>query len=87
MIGEGHVHWNRMTVAPDGLQVNRARAGKGPFNVEATVTIFPNGRVEKDLPAGRPDLGALEKRLLQPRRVRYRPVDRARAPAERGKGS
>lgn len=87
LIGEGHVHWSRMTVATDGLQVTRARAGKGPFNVETTVTVFPNGRVEKDVPAGRPDLGALEKRLLQPRKIRYRPLDRARAPAERGAGS
>ena len=31
MIGEGNVHWSRMTIAADGLQVSRARAGKGPF--------------------------------------------------------
>jgi len=69
--------------APDGLQVSRARAGKGPFKVETSVTVFPDGRMEKDVPAGRPDLKSLEQRLLLARKVRYRPLDRARAPAER----
>jgi hypothetical protein len=84
LIGEGNVHWSRMTIATDGLQLSRARAGKGPFKVETSVTVFPDGRMEKDLPAGRPDLVALEKLLLQPRKIGYRPLDRARAPAERG---
>ena len=83
LIGEGNVYWSRMAIAADGLQVSRARAGKGPFKVETSVTVFPDGRVEKDLPAGRPDLKPLEQRLLQTRQVRYRPLDRARAPAER----
>jgi hypothetical protein len=76
-----------MIIAPDGLQVSRARAGKGPFNVETSVTIFPDGRMEKDVPAGRPDLRPLEQRLLQAGKVRYRPLNRARAPAERGVSS
>jgi hypothetical protein len=83
LIGEGNVYWSRMAIAADGLQVSRARAGKGPFKVETSVTVFPDGRVEKDLPAGRPDLKPLEQRLLQTRQVRYRPLDRARAPGER----
>jgi hypothetical protein len=83
LIGEGNVHWSRMAVAADGLQVSRARAGKGPFNVETSITVFPDGRVEKDLPAGRPDLKPLEQRLLRTRNIRYRPLGRARAPAER----
>jgi hypothetical protein len=87
LIGEGNVHWSRMTIAADGLQVSRARAGKGPFNIETTVTVFPDGRVEKDLPAGRADLAVLERRLLQSRKVRYRSLDRARAPAEGRAGS
>jgi hypothetical protein len=84
LIGEGNVQWNRMAIAADGLQVLRARAGKGPFKVETSVTVFPDGRVEKDLPTSRPDLASLERRLLRPRKLRYRPLDRARAPAERG---
>ena len=87
LIGEGNVHWSRMTIAADGLQVSRARAGKGPFKVETSVTVFPDGRMEKDVPAGRPDLKSLEQRLLLARKVRYRPLDRARAPAERGVSS
>jgi hypothetical protein len=82
VIGEGSVRWNRMTISDDGLQVSRARATKGPFSVESTITVFPDGRVEKDLPAGRSDLLALERRLLEPRKVRYRPLRRDRAPAE-----
>lgn len=82
VIGEGSVRWNRMTISDDGLQVSRARATKGPFRVESTVTVFPDGRVEKDLTPGRPDLVPLEQRLLQPRSLRYRPLGRERAPAK-----
>jgi hypothetical protein len=81
LVGEGQVQWNRMTISPDGLQVARARAAKGPFHVESTITVFPDGRVEKDLPKGREDLAPLEKRLLQPRRVRYLPLE-TRAPGD-----
>jgi hypothetical protein len=82
MIGEGSIRWSRMAVAPDGLQVSRARATKGPFRVESTLTVFPDGRVEKDLPAGRSDLVPLEKRLLEPRTIRYRPFSGRHAPGE-----
>jgi len=82
LIGEGRVQWNRMAISADGLQVSRARAVKGLFRVESTVTVFPDGRVEKDLPAGRADLLPVERRLLQPRKLRYRPRDRQRAPME-----
>ena len=82
VIGEGSVRFNRMALATDGLQVSRARATKGPFAVESTITVFPDGRVEKDLTPGRPDLVPLEKRLLEKRRLRYRPLGRDRAPAE-----
>jgi hypothetical protein len=82
VIGEGSIQWSRMTISPDGLQVSHARAAKGPFRVESTLTVFPDGRVEKDLPAGRSDLAPLEKRLLEPRKVHYLPFDRQRAPGE-----
>jgi hypothetical protein len=82
LVGEGHVEWNRMTISPDGLQVARTRAGKGPFHVESTITVFPDGRVEKDLPKGREDLALLEKRLLEPRRLRYLPLEAKRAPGD-----
>jgi hypothetical protein len=82
VIGEGAVRWNRMTLSADGLQVSRARATKGPFSVESTITVYPDGRVEKDLPPARVDLKALEQRLLAPRRIRYVALQRERAPAE-----
>jgi hypothetical protein len=82
LVGEGQVQWNRMTLSADGLQVARARAAKGPFHVESTITVFPEGRVEKDLPKGREDLAPLEKRLLEARRIRYLPLETKRAPAE-----
>jgi hypothetical protein len=82
LIGEGSLKWSRMALSADGLQVSRARATKGPFGVESTVTVFPDGRVQKDLPPERPDLAVLERRLLEPRKVRYLPFDRERAPAE-----
>ena len=82
LIGEGSVRWNRMTISPEGLQVARARATKGPFGVESTIVVYPDGRVEKDVPPGRADLGALEKRLLETRTLRYRAFDARRAPAD-----
>ena len=82
IIGEGHIEWSRMAVSASGLQVSRARASKGFFHVESSVTVFPDGRVEKDLPPDRPELVPLDKRVRQPLQIRYRPLDRARAPAE-----
>jgi hypothetical protein len=82
LVGEGSVRWSRQALSSDGLQLARARATKGPFAVESTITVFPDGRVQKDLPPSRTDLAALEKRLLDTRAVRYRPLPRERAPAE-----
>jgi len=77
LIGEGHVVDSRMIVSEDGLQVTRARARKAFFEVAPTVTVFPDGRTEKDLPPGRPDLRGLDERLKKPLPVRYRPLDAA----------
>jgi hypothetical protein len=82
LVGEGSVRWSRQALSGDGLQVARARATKGLFAVESTITVFPDGRVQKDLPRERTDLEALEKRLLETRTLRYRPLARERAPAE-----
>lgn len=64
LIGEGNVVESRIAVAPDGLQITRARARK-IFEVATTVTVHPDGRTEKDVPAGRPDLAAIDARLKQ----------------------
>lgn len=69
IIGEGHVAENRMAISPDGLQISRARARKAFFEVVTTVTVYPDGRTEKDLPAHRPDLAALEARLKRPLKI------------------
>jgi hypothetical protein len=82
LVGEGSLRWSRQALSGDGLQVSRARATKGPFSVESTITVFPDGRVQKDLPPERADLAPLEQRLLEKRALRYRPLPRERAPAE-----
>lgn len=85
VIGEGHIEWGRMAIAPDGLQVSRARASKGFFHLESSITVFRDGRVEKDLPPSRPDLLPLDERVRRPLKIRYWPLDRQRAPAEAGR--
>jgi hypothetical protein len=74
LIGEGYVVDSRIAIAPDGLQVTRARAKK-LFEVSTTVTISPDGRTEKDVPAGRPDLAALDARLKQPLHLKHPPME------------
>jgi hypothetical protein len=74
IIGEGQVQENRMTISRDGLQISHARARKAFFGVTSTVTVYPDGRTEKDLPAGRPDLAPLEARLTRPLQLSYRPL-------------
>ena len=51
MIGEGNVVESRMALATDGVQVSRARA-EALIEVATTVTVHPDGRTEKDVPAG-----------------------------------
>lgn len=75
IIGEGRVVESRMLISPDGLQISRARAEKGPFNVTQTVTVYPDGHMEKDLPPNRPDLVLFENRLKLPLKIRFRPLD------------
>jgi hypothetical protein len=74
MIGEASILENRMAIAPDGTQVSRARGRKWGRDVTATVVIAPDGRAEKGIPRGRPDLAALEERLKRPLRLTYRPL-------------
>jgi hypothetical protein len=75
MIGEGRVVEYRMALAADGVQVSRGRARKAFFDVESTVTVQPDGKADKDTPANRPDLQALDRRLQEPIEVKYRPLD------------
>ncbi len=70
-IGEGRILQTRMTVSKDGLQVMRATAKKGFIEKTTTVTIYPDGKMEKDVPPDRPDLLELEKRIMQPLEIDY----------------
>ena len=71
IIGEGRVVQSQMAISRDGLQVARAKAKKALLGVTTTVTVYPNGHTEKDVPADRPDLLALEARLKEPLKIDY----------------
>jgi hypothetical protein len=73
LIGEGEVKESRMMLSADGLQISRARAEKWAIGVNQTVTVYPDGRAEKDIPPNRPDLTAIAARLEAPLKIRYRP--------------
>jgi hypothetical protein len=73
LIGQAHAVWSRSVIAADGWQVIVGKGRKGPFSKTATVTVPPDGTAELGVPAGRPDLAALERRLRQPIDVLYRP--------------
>jgi hypothetical protein len=66
VIGEVSIVESRMAFAGDGTQVARGRGKKGLINVTQTVTVRPDGRAQKGLPPGRPDLVGLEQRLKRP---------------------
>lgn len=72
IIGEGRVEHSRIAVSDDGLQIVRGRVKK-IFSLSTTVTIEPDGRGEKGLPPGRPDLVTLEEKLKRPLTIEYVP--------------
>ena len=71
LIGEGHMTHSRIAIAEDGIHVSRTRAEKSFMKVMTTVTIHPNGIIEKGVPAGRADLLELEELLEQPMEIDY----------------
>jgi hypothetical protein len=77
VVGEGRIVEYRMAISSEGVQVSRGRARKAFLEVVTTTTIYPGGRAEKDVPAHRADLRALEARLKRPIRVRYQPLIRS----------
>jgi len=74
IIGEARVEESRSAFAPDGFQVVRGRASKWGMNRTETVTVGPDGHADRGVPAGRPDLVALEARLHEPLAIRFRPI-------------
>jgi hypothetical protein len=66
LLGEAAIVESRMAITSDGLQVSWAEGKKAFMSVAATVTVYPDGRVERGLRPERPDLQALEERLKRP---------------------
>jgi len=73
VIGEATVVESWSAAAPDGTQVLRGRGRKWWFDRTETVTVLPNGRGDRGVPPGRPDLVALEERLKEPLAIRFQP--------------
>ena len=73
LIGEGEVKESRMMLSHDGLQISRTRAEKWAMGVTQTITVYPDGRAEKDIPPNRSDLLGIAARLEAPLKIRYRP--------------
>ena len=71
IIGEGRILQTRMAISKDGLQINRATAQKGFIKRIDTVTVYPDGKMEKDVPSDRPDLIELTNRIAQPLEIEY----------------
>ena len=55
-----------MAISKDGLQINRATAKKGFIERIDIVTVYPDGKMEKDVSPDRPDLLEIAKRISQP---------------------
>ena len=71
IIGEGRVLQTRMAISKDGLQINRATAKKGFIKRIDTVTVYPDGKMEKDVPPDRPDLLEIANRIKQLLEIDY----------------
>ena len=71
IIGEGRIVQTRMAISKDGLQINRATAKKGFIKRIDTVTVYPDGKMEKDVPPDQPDLLEIANRITQPLDIEY----------------
>ncbi len=74
VIGETTVVETWSAAAPDGTQVLRGHGRKWWFDRTETVTVLPNGRGDRGVPPGRPDLLVLERRLMEPLAIRFQPL-------------
>jgi len=74
VIGEARVLENRGAFLPDGMWVVRGRASKWGIDRTETMTVWPDGHADAGVPANRPDLAALEARLLEPLAIRFHPL-------------
>jgi hypothetical protein len=76
MIGEATIVQSWSASAPDGTQIARGEGRKWWFDRTETITLSPSGRGDRGVPAGRPELRALERRLTQPLAIRFVPFVR-----------
>jgi hypothetical protein len=74
VIGETTVVESWSATAPDGTMVARGHGRKWWFDRTETITVLPSGRGDRGVPAGRPELSALEARLKAPLAIRFRPL-------------
>ena len=81
LVGKAQAVQTRFAIAPDGTQVVRTTARK-LLTLSQTVTIEPDGKVTKGVPADRPDLSAIDQ-LLRSHQVSvvYLPLDLSSVPA------
>lgn len=80
IIGKAEAVQTRFAVAPDGTQIVRTTARK-LVTLSQTVTVTPDGKVIKGVPADRPDLAAIDQRLRsQEVNVTYLPLDMSGVP-------
>lgn len=80
IIGDGRAVQTRMAFSSDGLQVARTTAQK-IITITQTVTVYPDGQVEPDVPSDRRDLRRIAERLEQPLEVDYLPAPSDFVPA------
>lgn len=76
-IGKGNVMWSHITTTSDGLQIVRARVKKGLFEIESTLTVYPDGHTINNLPKELPELKIYEKLLMQPIEIEFLPIEPA----------
>ena len=74
VIGDGRAVQSRSAVSKDGLQVLYTTMRKGVITLTPTVTVYPNGVIEKDVPPNRGDLDAIVTRLKRPLGFEYGPA-------------
>lgn len=79
LIGDGQAIQSRSAVSKDGLQVLYTTVRKGFITLTPTVTVYPDGVIEKDVPSERDDLSAIETRLMRPFGIEYGPAPRPAA--------
>ena len=75
-ISEARIIWSKITINVDEIQITRAKAKKGIFEIESTVTIYPNGFTLKNLPSKRHDLEQFEKYVTQTVEIKYFPIEK-----------